>query len=42
MPRKKKRESEEDLKEDLIRLLKDLRDALKRPRPSSKRGPQSS
>ena len=27
---KKERESEEDLKEDLIKLLKDLREALKR------------
>ena len=35
---KKERESEEDLKEDLIKLLKDLREALKRSRPSSKQG----
>jgi len=33
MPRKKERVSEEDLKEDLIRLLKDLKEALKRSRP---------
>lgn len=34
MPRKKK--SEEDLKEDLIKLLKDLREVLKHSRPNSK------